>query len=161
MLAFFFFMTTISPCCLLFVFFSEDKIFLEEPASGCPEARWWFFLEISVCLSETLQGKISWIWVGVWDLNDFNTGFKIKFRATETPHSLIIQLVWGWQNPATRILLTAHWACQVKQVLLSGESKNRKRVISESQKYLDMGGIEEDSFVHVLALQNQGSLPSF
>lgn len=36
--------------CLLLVFFSEGKMFLEEPASGCPEARWWLFLELSVCL---------------------------------------------------------------------------------------------------------------
>lgn len=36
--------------CLLLEFFSEGKMFLEEPASGCPEARWWLFLELSVCL---------------------------------------------------------------------------------------------------------------
>lgn len=100
---------------------------------------------------KTLQGKISWIEVGGWDLNDFNTVFEIKFRIRETPHPLITQLIWVWQSPATHILLTAHWTWQVKQVRLSGESKNGKRTISGSQKHLDIGGYKEDSFVHIAA----------
>lgn len=43
--------------------------------------------------SETVPDKIPQTWVGVRDLNAFK--FNIKFRTTETPHSLTRQLVWG------------------------------------------------------------------
>lgn len=114
--------------CLLLVFFSEDKNVFRR---ACFRVSWGKVVTLSraFCMSEgkTLQGKISWIEVGVWDLNDFNTVFEIEFRIKETPHPLITQLIWVWQNPATHILLTAHWAWQVKQVRLSGESKTRNR----------------------------------
>lgn len=98
---------------------------------ACFRVSWGKVVTLSwaFCMSEgkTLQGKISWIEVGVWDLNDFNTVFEIEFRIRETPHPLITQLIWVWQNPTTHILLTAHWAWQVEQVRLSGESKTRNR----------------------------------
>lgn len=113
--SFFFFMTNISPCCVCSWCFSlKTKYFLEEPASGVLR-QGVMVLSRDLCISEgeTLQGKTPWIWAGIWDLNDFNTGFEIKFRTTETPHPLMAQFVWGWQYTAIHILLAAHCVWQV------------------------------------------------
>lgn len=85
-------------------------------------------LSRDLCISEgeTLQGKIPWIWVGVWDPNDFNTRFKIKFRTTETPYPLMT-ICLGMTKPSNTYFAGSTLCVTGIQLPLSGESKSRKQ----------------------------------
>lgn len=137
-----FLMTNISPCCLclLLVFFLwRQNVFRR----ACFRVSWGKVVALSraFCMSEgkTLQGKISWIKVGVWDLNDFNTVFEINFRIRETPHPLITQLIWMWQNPATHILLKTHWSCKRGEAVRWEQDQRRGQFLRHRDTWIPVG----------------------